>query len=202
MRRGAVLGFTMAAMFGTLLAGSSFAQAPAAGTPSPTAYGPMVPPAKPGVYSQQKTGTTRFRLIVAGHNFTSREAIEKYLLYRAAQLALEQKASWFTLSENRSDGDPVPASKPDSSGMHYSFRMAYWRPAWRYKLSGDAAWSTWSAFSGKPFFADGKDPKTVTDFEVSAEITMRKGPMDDVHPLSYEPRAVSEFLVNQVLPPE
>ena len=200
-KQGAVLGFILAAACG-LVASSSFAQAPAANPPSPTANGPTVPAAKPGVYSASRINATRYRLTVTGHTFTARDAIEKYLAYRAAELALEQKAPWFTLVESRNDGDTVPASKPDSSGMHYSFRMAYWRPAWRYKLAGASAWSTWSPFSGAPFFADGTDPKTVTDFEVSAEILLRKGPMEDTNPLAFEPRAVSEFLVNQVLPPE
>jgi hypothetical protein len=200
-KQGAVLGFTLAAACG-LLAAPSLAQAPAANPPSPTANGPTVPAAKPGVYAASRINATRFRLVVTGHNFTQRDAIEKYLAYRAAELALEHKAPWFTLVENRNDGDPVPASKPDSSGMHYSFRMAYWRPVWRYKLAGASAWSTWSPFSGAPFFADGKDAKTVTDFEASAEIMLRKGPMEDSNPLAFEPRAVSEFLVNQVLRPE
>ena len=43
-------------------------------------------------------------------------------------------------------------------------------------------------FSGEPFIS--ADPKTITDFEVSAEIVVRKGPMDDADPLAFEARAV------------
>ena len=39
-------------------------------------------------------------------------------------------------------------------------------------------------FSGEPFIS--ADPKTITDFEVSAEIVVRKGPMDDADPLAFE----------------
>lgn len=202
MGLGAVVGFAMMAG-GLLLGSSSIAQTADSGTTArPAPNIPMVPPAKPGVFAQQKVNATRFHLVVTGHVFTSKEAIENYLAYRAAQLTLEQKGTWFTLVEARNANDPVPASKPDPAGMHYSFRMAYWRPAWRYKLAGATAWSSWSPFSGTPFFAEGKDLKTITDFEVSADIVIRKGPMNDLDPLAYEPRAVSEFLVNQVLPPE
>jgi hypothetical protein len=163
---------------------------------------PMVPPAKSGVYSEVKQSATRYRLTVKGHIFSSRDAIEKYLLYRAAELALKQHSQWFTLQESRSKGDIAPASKPDPAGPRYSFRMNFWRPVWRYKLTGSSAWSTWSPFSNSAFFAEGRDAKTITNFEVSADIAIHKGTMDDSNPLAFEPSAVSDFLVNQVSPPE
>ncbi|HYS47002.1 MAG TPA: hypothetical protein VEM35_11210 [Rhizomicrobium sp.] len=172
----------------------------AAEVPATAVDAPTVPPAKPGVFSQQKRSAIRYHLVVAGHKFTSRDAIEKYLLYRAAELALEQKAGWFTLIESRSKGDTVPAPKPDPAGLRYSFRVAYWRPVWRYKTSGAPGWKGWSPFSSVAFF-DG-DPKSVTDFEASADIVLRKGPMNDADPLAFEAGAVSDFLVNQVSPPE
>ena len=46
------------------------------------------------------------------------------------------------------------------------------------------------------------DPNTLTDFEVSAEIVVRKGPMDDADLLAFEAWALSDLLVNQVSPPE
>ena len=41
-----------------------------------------------------------------------------------------------------------------------------------------------------------------TDFEVSAEIVVHKGPMDDADPLAFEAWALSDLLVNQVSPPK
>lgn len=161
---------------------------------------PEVPPAKPGVFTLQKKGATRYHLTVKGHTFSSRDAIEKYLLYRAAELTLDQHDSWFTLVEARAKGDTIPASKPDPAGLRYSFRMAYWRPVWRLKLAGAPAWQNWSPFSGAAFPVT--DPKTVSDFEVSADIVLHKGIMNDADPLAYEAGAVSDFLVNQVSPPE
>ena len=162
---------------------------------------PMVPPAGPGVYSQQKKGAAGFRLVVAGHKFTSRDEIEKYLAYRAAELTMAQKANWFTLTEARIKGDTAAVPRRDPSGKRYSFRMEYWRPVWRYKMAGDTQWKSWSPFSGAAFFADGADPKSIAAFEVSADITLRSGPMDDANPLAYEAGAVSDLLVNQVSPP-
>src|SRR5690242_18809876 len=82
---------------GMLLAAVSVAQAqqttaPATPPAAQAADGPMVPPAKPGVFSMQKKSAVRYHLAVTGHKFTSRDDIEKYLLYRAAELTLEQKS--------------------------------------------------------------------------------------------------------------
>jgi len=200
---GIILGsMTLLTAFGQALA----ADAPAPATPpqAPPAQvsdnQPMVPPAAAGVFSVQKKGN-RLHLVVTGHKFTTRADIEKYLAYRAAELTLEQKGTWFTFVEARAKGDSVPVPKRDPSGPRYSFRMEYWRPVWRYKTTGNAAWMNWSPFSGAAFFADGKDPKTISDFEISADIVVHKGQMYDTQPLGYEAGAVSDLLINQVSPP-
>lgn len=180
---------------------------PAAATPSsapaaPDANMPEVPPAAPGVFSSQKRSATRFRLSMTGHTFTSRDAIEKYLAYRAAELTMDQHYAWFMFVENRVKGDTAPMPKPDPKGLRYSFRLEFFRPTWRYKTAASPAWKTWSPFSGSTFFADGMDPKTVTDYQVSADIVLHKGMVADDHPLAFDASAVSDFLINQVSPPK
>ena len=161
----------------------------------------MVPPAGPGVFTAKQVRPGAFKLVVAGHTFTSRSDIEKYLAYRAARLTIEQGAEWFTFQEERGKGDtaePVPVRDPE--GQRYSFRMKYFRPVWRYKVNESAAWTRWSPFSGAAFIS--ADHKTITSFEVSAEIVVHKAPMDDADPLAFEAHAVSDLLVNQVSPPK
>jgi hypothetical protein len=162
---------------------------------------PMVPPAGPGVFSVKPAGPGAFELVVAGHAFTSRGEIEKYLAYRAARFTVEKGGQWFTFKESRGPGETAaPAPPRDPAGARYSFRMQFFRPVWRYKGNGSAEWKRWSPFAGVPFFA--ADPKAITDFTVSAEIVVRKGPMDDADPLAFEAWAVSDLLVNQVSPPK
>ena len=48
----------------------------------------------------------------------------------------------------------------------------------------------------------GWDAKTITDFEVSADIVVRKSVMDGKNPLGFEAAALSDLLINQVSPPE
>ncbi|TWB87261.1 hypothetical protein FBZ93_12242 [Bradyrhizobium macuxiense] len=206
MKRSFAIGFILAEFFAS--AGISIAAdappAAAASGPAKLAQAsdnlPMVPPAKPGVFTAQKRDDSRFHLVVAGHKFTTRSDIEKYLAYRAAELTMEQKASWFTLAESRANGDTAPMPKRDPAGLRYSFRMDYFRPVWRYKTSSSSAWKTWSPFAGAAFISD--DAKSITDFEVSADIVLHKGQMDDADPLAFEAGAVSDLLINQVSPPE
>ena len=96
---------------------------------------PMVPPAGPGVFSVKETGPNAFRLTVKGQKFTSRGEIEKYLAYRAARLTIEKEGTWFTLTEDRGEGDTVePIPQRDPNGQRYSFRMKYFRPVWQVQL--------------------------------------------------------------------
>jgi hypothetical protein len=150
----------------------------------------------------QKKGANHFHLVLKGHVFTSREDIEKYLAYRAAELTLEQHDSWFTLIESRSKADTAPVPKADPSGLRYSFRLIYWRPVWRYRLSSSKDWKTWSPFSSAAFFANGQDPKTIGEFEVDADIVLHKATMNDADPLAFDASALSDLLVNQVSPPQ
>ena len=206
MKRAIAMGSGIAAL--CACAGISVAAEPPAAdsTPAPANLAqasddlPMVPPAKPGVFTAQKKGGNRFHLEVTGHKFTTRDDIEKYLAYRAAELTMDQKASWFTFVESRTKGDTAPLPKRDPEGLRYSFRMNYFRPVWRYKTSDSPNWKSWSPFAEAAFIAD--DSKSIIDFEVSADIVLHKGQMDDANPLAFEAGAVSDLLINQVSPPE
>ena len=120
MKRGLAIGLLGATI---LLAApiASLAQAPAAPTEPGPQTPPMVPPAKPGVFAATKKGPTGYHLVVAGHNFTSRDAIEHYLAYRAAILTQEQKSSWFTLVENHAKGDTVKWTNPHNISHTVTF---------------------------------------------------------------------------------
>ena len=206
MKRRIVTGFATGIALAALCAsaGTSFAQNPPAAPAKPAAAAsdnpPMVPPAKPGVFTAQKKGPTGYHLVVAGHKFSTRDDIEKYLAYRAAELTMEDKSSWFTFVEARTKGDTAAVPKRDPAGLRYSFRMEYWRPVWRYKTKDSPTWKSWSPFAGAAFIS--ADPKSITDFEVSADIVLHKGQMDDANPLAFEAGAVSDLLINQVSPPE
>lgn len=174
---------------------------PAAGiSPSPP---PDVRPAGKGVFTQQKTGQGKFHLVLSGRHFTSREAIENYLAWRAAELTAEQGFLWFSFVEHRGKGDSLAVPRRDPNGMRYSFRLAFFRPVWRYQLaSAPSVWKSWSPFSGKPFWAEGLNGSSILRFEVSADVLLHKGQIEDDNPLAFDAGAVSDYLINQVQPPE
>jgi hypothetical protein len=174
---------------------------PAAGiSPSPP---PNVRPAGPGVFTQQKRGQGKFHLVLTGHRITSREEIENYLAWRAAELTAQQGSLWFSFVERRRKGDTLPVPRRDPAGMRYSFRLAFFRPVWRYQLAAaPAVWKSWSPFWGRPFWAEGLEGKSIARFQVSADIVLHKGQLEDDNPLAFDAGAVSDYLINQVQPPE
>jgi len=157
-------------------------------------------PSAPGVFAVLKQGNAT-RLVVTGKNFTNREAIEQYLAWRAAEHVMAAKARWFSFVERRVAGDKVVTPRPDAEGQRYSFRLEYFRPTWRYRLAGSPQWQSWRPLSGAPFFASTIDPKTITDYEVSADIIPRNTPLVDYDPLAFDASAVSDYLINQVTTP-
>ena len=176
------------------------ADAPVANPAIPDVKPPEIPAPAAGVYSVQKKSDDRFHLSVTGHTFTSRDAIEQYLAYRAAELTKEQHANWFSFVEQHAKADRIHSPKPDPMGPRFSFRMQYWRPVWRYKVQNSPGWKSWSPYSGAPFFGD--ISKDVTVYEVSADILLHKGSVDGINPLAFDADALSDFLVNQVSPPQ
>jgi len=160
---------------------------------------PTVAPAAPGVFTAQKKGANAFHLVIKGHKFTSRRDIELYMAYRASEVTQDAKCNWFTFVESRAKGDTAPPSKRDPAGLRYSFRMDYFRPVWSFKTGAGPA-KRWSPFSGAAF--PDADAKASSSYEVTADIVVHKGPMDDADPLAFEAGAVNDFLVNQVSPPQ
>lgn len=192
--------FAFAAALAVLSASAAHAQPPQQQA-IPPAPAPVLGPAAPapGVFTVTRNGAN-LRLKLAGKSFTSRQALENYLAWRAASETMAAKFQWFTFTERRVAGDKVPVPKGDPAGPRFSFRMEFFRPQWRYKQAGSSAWRTWSPFSGAAFPA--LDAKTVTDYELTADIVMRRGMVDDVSPLAFDAGAVSDYLINQVETPK
>ncbi|MBI1255299.1 MAG: hypothetical protein GC196_13250 [Hyphomonas sp.] len=54
-------------------------------------------------YSEQQIEADRFRVLFHGNNSTSRETVEAFLLYRAAELTLENGFDYFVVVEQDTD---------------------------------------------------------------------------------------------------
>ena len=162
---------------------------------TPTPYQPnMRGQAVSGGYSEARIETDRWRVNFAGNSLTSRETVEGYLLFRAAELTLQQGYDWFavvqrdTETNRRTYVEPDPLYRP-----WYGPSYGYWRPYWRYYGAG-FGWRTWDPFWGDPFWADRLDVRTVERFEATAEIVTRRGAKPATDPNAFDARAVIENL--------
>ena len=154
-----------------------------------------------GGFSEVRLEADRFRVNFAGNSLTSRETVEGYLLYRAAELTVAQGYDWFTVVDRQTDRNARTYVEPDPFyrpwyGPSYNF----WRPSWRY-YGGGYGWRSWDPFFGDPFWGDRMDVRTVEKFEASAEILMHRGakPQDDTR--AFDARAVMDNLGPRVLRP-
>ena len=95
-----------------------------------------------------------------------------------------------------------PGSTPcrAKTGPWYGPSYGYWRPAWRY-YGGPYGWRTWDPYWGDPFWSSSVDVRTVTKFEASAEIVMRRGAKPADNPGAFDARAVMSNLGPRVLRP-
>ena len=79
-------------------------------------------------YAETQLGADHWRVEFVGDDFTSREVVETYLLYRAAEVAAQSGHEWFAMASPATSEDveiTVEAERPQA------YRDRYWRPQWR-----------------------------------------------------------------------
>ena len=152
-----------------------------------TPYQPNVPgQSVSGGFSESRLETDRFRVTFAGNSLTSRDTVERYLLYRAAEITVSEGFDWFALADRSTDRkartyvDPTPS--PFGS-------YGYWRPSWRF-YGAAWGWRRWDPWYDDPFWADRMDVRTVERFEASAEILLGKGSKPSGDPRAFDARDV------------
>jgi hypothetical protein len=162
---------------------------------TPTPYQPNIkgqPTA--GGYSEVRIEPNRYRVTFAGNSLTSRETVEGYLLFRAAELTVQAGYDWFRIVDRDTDKKTQTYVEPDPFYRPWYGTYGFWRPSWRYYGRGFGGWRTWDPFWGDPFWADRVDVRTIEKFEASAEIVMEHGakPADDAR--AFDARAVIDNL--------
>jgi len=171
---------------------------------TPTPYQPRaVSGSTTGGFSEQRLEADRYRVAFNGNSLTSRETVERYLLYRAAELTTQQGYDWFETADRRTDRtartvvDADPFARP---GFGYGYPYGYWRPSWRYSGPG-YGWRSWDPFWGDPFFTDRAQVRTIERFEAGAEIVMHKGKKPEGDPRAYDAREIMSNLASSIVLP-
>lgn len=162
---------------------------------------PYQPASKPGGFdgfSQTMIENDRARVTFGGNSLTERETVENYLLYRAAEIAVERGFDHFTLAERDTEQKTRLQATPGlSSGLYdpyfgYSFyRPAYgWSRGYRYshfggfygprrsfygrRGFGHRGFGYGGAFGYDPFFDD-YDVREITKYRATAEVKFGRG---------------------------
>lgn len=157
---------------------------------TPTPYQPAAAGRHAAGFSEIRIEPNRFRVTFSGNSLTSRETVEGYLLYRAAELTVAQGYDTFTVVDRKTDKSSRAYVQPDPM-FHpwYGPSYGFWRPSWRYYGPG-FGWRSWDPFWGDPFWSDQMDVRTVDRYEASAEIVMSRGPKPEADPTAFDARAV------------
>lgn len=123
-----------------------------------------------GGYSEQRLGENRFKVTFDGNTLTSRERVEGYLLYRAAELTVQNGYGWFQIVDRMTERDRRTYEEPRYRPW---YGYGSWRPYWRY-YRPRYGWYDWQPYGGDPFWANEVDIRTVEEFEAHAEITLHR----------------------------
>jgi hypothetical protein len=121
-------------------------------------------------YSERQIEPNRFEVMFAGNSMTDRDTVERYLLFRSAELTMQQGYDYFVMADRDVDKrSRTTVSRPFNAGAY-----GYWGPNWRYRGRG-FGWRSWNPVFSDPFFGDRLDINTVDKYEASAEVVMGKG---------------------------
>ena len=159
-------------------------------------------------YSDRQIEPGRFLVSFQGNSVTSRDTVERYLFFRAAELTLQQGYDYFLMA----DRDTNLQSRTYSTGgfggglgpgWGYGGFGGFWGPSWRYRGAG-FGWRSWDPFLGGGFGPWGNDfdVRTIDRYEATAEIVMRKGPIPRENLRAFDAHRVVETIGPSVQLPE
>jgi hypothetical protein len=155
---------------------------------TPTPYQPLASgTAVSGGYSDQMLDDTHFRVSFSGNDMTTRQQVETYLLYRAAELTTAKGFDWFEMADRHTDDKSQTFADPGPWG--------YWSPSWRFHRHG--GW--YGGFGwGDPW---GPDIDTIDQFNATAEVVVGHGPKPVNDPRAFDAHAVLQNLEPQIVRP-
>ena len=124
---------------------------------SSTAYGPA---AETGYgFNETRIEQNRYQVSFSGNSLTDLQTVERYLLYRAAELTVQNDYDYFIMVNRQTDED----SSYRGTGFDQRFAMQYYHPMWGWRYRND------------PFF-NNFDMREVNRYQAISEIVMGNGP--------------------------
>jgi hypothetical protein len=142
-------------------------------------------------YADQRIENDRWRVSFSGNSVTSRQTVESYMLYRAAELTVQSGYDWFETVGRSTERNTSYLGTGDPWMGPYG---PYWHPYWRYYRGG--AWGAWG-----PGWGSDWDVTQITQYEASTEIVMHHGPKPADNPRAFDAREVMANLGPHVVRP-
>jgi hypothetical protein len=132
-------------------------------------------------YRDLKIQENRYRVAFKGNSVTSRETVETYLLYRAAELTLAQGMDYFIVQEQDTDVKSTFYNTGPTMGAAYGPR----RRGFPYYTMG------W-----------GSSVSESNNYEAIAYISLKKGKAPEDNPNAYDAREVQKNLEPKIQRPK
>jgi hypothetical protein len=157
-------------------------------------------------YSERQVDQNRFLVSFAGNSSTPRDTVERYLLFRAAEITLQSGGTHFVMVDRDTDLQSRTYTTPgfNRGGFGYGGFGGYWGPSWRYYGTGFGygrgfGWSPWYG-GGFGAFND-FDVETVQRYEATAEIVVGRGPIPRDNLRAFDARQVADRIGPTVVLP-
>ncbi len=155
-------------------------------------------------FSEQQIGPDRFIVHFAGNTVTPRETVEKYLLFRAAQLTLERGGDYF-VQVDRNTNRQTRTYSYGGGGFGggyggFGFGGGYFSPGFGFYGRG-FGYRHYDPFFGGSFFNGYDDVNTVDRVEAEAQVVIRRGPVTNGDVRAFDARAVVDQLGPTIITP-
>ena len=150
---------------------------------TPTPYQPAEP--RGFGYSEERLDQNRFRVSFRGNSLTKRETVEDYLLYRAAELTLQNGFSHFLVVGRDTEAKTRYRTWIDSYGGRGWFYHGF--PHWH-----DPWYRPWGSFDVQP----------ITNYTATAEVVLLKGPKQEGEVRAFDAQQVLVQVGPRVVRPE
>jgi hypothetical protein len=153
-------------------------------------------------YSDTRITPNRFRVTFAGNTITDRDVVERYLLFRSAELTTQNGYDYFVMADRDTDRQARTYSTPGAWGPGFGPYSGLWGPRWGFY--GRFGYRSWDPFWGNGWggWGGGADVRTVDRYEASAEIVMFKGRPEPGNVRAFDARQVIETLGPTIKLPE
>ncbi|HLS67989.1 MAG TPA: hypothetical protein VK035_01510 [Kiloniellales bacterium] len=157
----------------------------------PTPYQPAERPGGQG-YSEERVSEDTYRITVAGNSLTSRDRIEDYLLFRAAELTLLEGYDHFLLLERQTDSDTV---------RYYDNWGPMWGPGWAWQPYWGGYYGSGSRYGTGIGMSFGGGPSgNQTRYMTTALVQLTRGMPSTLRGSIYEARRVMDDLGPRIWP--